>query len=60
MLDGKIDLVTKNADAISNVIAAKQRNLEAICMVMQFKISQIQERKSAADSNANNAQIAAA
>ncbi|KAJ1458557.1 Prefoldin subunit-domain-containing protein [Pelagophyceae sp. CCMP2097] len=49
MLDGKIDLVTKSAESITNVMAAKQRNFEAICMVMQYKIAQIQERKAQHD-----------
>lgn len=49
MVDRKIDLVSKNAESIKGVVAQKQRNHEAIVMMMQHKMSQIQEKKAEFD-----------
>ncbi|KAJ8612503.1 hypothetical protein CTAYLR_003688 [Chrysophaeum taylorii] len=49
LLDRRVDLVTKNSDSVTQVVMQKQRNLEAIVMMMQYKLSQIQEKKADLD-----------
>ena len=49
MIERKISLVSKNAESINAVVVQKQRNHEAICTMMQYKMSQIQEKKAEID-----------
>ena len=49
MVDRKIELVSKNAENITVVVAQKTRNHEAIVMMMQHKMAQIQEKKAEYD-----------
>jgi prefoldin alpha subunit len=49
MIDRKIKLVADNAENITTVVAQKTRNHEAIVMMMQHKMAQIQEKKAEFD-----------
>ena len=49
MIDRKIKLVADNAENITTVVAQKTRNHEAIVMMMQHKMAQIQEKKAEYD-----------
>ena len=49
MIDRKIKLVADNAENITTVVAQKTRNHEAIVMMMQHKMAQIQETKAEFD-----------
>ena len=49
MIDRKIKRVADNAENITTVVAQKTRNHEAIVMMMQHKMAQIQEKKAEFD-----------
>lgn len=51
LLERRLDLLSKNADSIASVLLQKQRNLEAIVMMMQWKLKHIQESKAQSDRN---------
>lgn len=49
MIDRKIALVSTNAQSINDAVVIKQRNHEAISMMMQHKMGAIQEKKAEMD-----------
>lgn len=51
LVDRRVDLITKNGESVNSVMLQKQRNLEAIMMMMQYKLQQIQEKKADFENN---------